>query len=123
MRNGVWVLVALSVLSLAAGCGRSDETEKAPPTDIPQPIDSSESIATLDSGTIDPALICPPARGEGTISPAVSIYSITFVVNDFEQVVNTEARTLCRWLLASFPFQGQVILGSSARTGDISPRC
>jgi hypothetical protein len=90
MRNGVWVLVALSVLSLAAGCGRSDETEKAPPTDIPQPIDSSESIATLDSGTIDPALICPPARGEGTISPAVSIYSITFVVNDFEQVVRDD---------------------------------
>ncbi len=32
--------------------------------------------------------ICPPANAEGTVSPAVAIYSITFVVNGEEQVVN-----------------------------------
>ncbi len=30
---------------------------------------------------------CPPANAEGTVSPAVAIYSITFLVNGVEQVV------------------------------------
>ena len=34
-----------------------------------------------------PAPICPTARGSGTILPAVSIYSITFVVNGVKKVV------------------------------------
>jgi hypothetical protein len=86
-RSKVWVLVTLSVLSLAAGCGRSDEITTAPPAPMPQPAVSPEPTATLDSGTTGPAPVCPPARGEGTVSPAVSIYSITFVVNGLEQVV------------------------------------
>jgi len=86
-RNGVWAFVVLSVLSLAAGCGRSGKTVTALPTHVPQPTLSLEPATTLDSGATGPTPVCPPARGEGTISPAVSIYSITFVVNGLEQVV------------------------------------
>jgi len=74
MRSGFWVLVVLSAFSLAAGCGRSGGTVTAP----------------LISETIDSTPVCPPARGEGTVSPAISIYSITFVVNGLEQVVRGE---------------------------------
>lgn len=90
MKNGVWVLLALSVLSLAAGCGRSDVTVTALPTQMPQPTDSPEPTATLDPGTSGPTPVCPPARGEGTIPPAISIYSITFVVNGLEQLVRDD---------------------------------
>ncbi len=90
MRNGVCVLVALSVLSLAAGCGRSDQTATALPAHSPRPTDPLEPIATLDAGIVDPTPVCPPARGGGTISPAVSIYSITFLVNGHEQVVGDD---------------------------------
>lgn len=90
MRNGVWIMVAFSVLSLAAGCGRSDETVTAVPTRRPQPIDTLEPTTVLDSGTMDPVPVCPPAKGAGTIPPAVSIYSITFVVNGLEQAVRDE---------------------------------
>ena len=84
MRNGVRALVGLSVLALAAGCSRGDDTAAAPPTYVPQPTDSPEAAAALDSNSTP---VCPAARGEGTVSPAVSIYSITFVVNGLEQVV------------------------------------
>lgn len=87
MRNGAWALVALCMLSLTAGCGRRDATVTALPTHMPQPTDSQEAAATLDSASIDPTPVCPPASGEGMIPPAVSIYSITFVVNGLEQVV------------------------------------
>ena len=86
-RNGVWVLVVWSLLSLAAGCSRSDETVTAPPTHMPQPTAPLEPIAMPDSGMNGATPVCPPARGEGTVSPAVSIYSITFVVNGLEQEV------------------------------------
>lgn len=87
MRHRVWVLVVLSAVSLAAGCVRRDETAMAPPTHLPRLADTPEPTATLASGTVDSTPVCPPAGGEGTVSPAVSIYSITFVVNGVEQVV------------------------------------
>jgi len=83
----VWVLAALFALSLAAGCGRSGETATTPPTPTLQPADSPESTALPDIGSVDPAPVCPTDKGVGTVSPAVSIYSITFLVNGIEQVV------------------------------------
>ena len=83
----VWVLAALLALSLVAGCGRSGETARTPPTPTLQPVDSPEPTALPDIGSVDPAPVCPTARGVGTVSPAVSIYSITFLVNGIEQVV------------------------------------
>ncbi len=91
-RSGVWILVVLPVLSLAAGCSRSSETVTALPTQVPQPTVSLEPTATLNSGATRATPVCPPARGEGTIPPAVSIYSITFVVNGLEQVVRAGDR-------------------------------
>ena len=87
MRYGVWILLALCVLSLATGCGRSDGTVTALPTQMLQPADSPVPTATPHTVTIDPTPVCPPARGIGTVSPAVSISSITFLVNGLEQVV------------------------------------
>lgn len=97
------IATMMIVLTLVAGCGRAKPTETAVlPTDttvseaapasvpLPQPTDSLEPTATLDSGTIYPTPVCPPARGEGTISPAVSIYSITFLVNGLEQLVRND---------------------------------
>ena len=87
MRYGVWILLALCVLSLATGCGGSDGTVTALPTQMLQPADSPVPTATPHTVTIDPTPVCPPARGIGTVSPAVSISSITFLVNGLEQVV------------------------------------
>jgi len=83
----VWVLAALLALSLAAGCGRSGEIETTLPIQTMQPADSPEPTAIPDIGNVDPAPVCPTARGVGTVSPAVSISSITFLVNGIEQVV------------------------------------
>ncbi len=90
MRNGILVLIALCVLSLAAGCVMSDATATAPPTQMPEPIESMEPSTTADTGTDDGMPECPSARGDGTVPPVVSITSITFVVNGLEQIVRGE---------------------------------
>jgi hypothetical protein len=41
----------------------------------------------LESERIASTPVCPPAEGEGTILPAIFIYSIAFIVNGAEQVV------------------------------------
>ncbi len=87
MKNGVWVLLALSVLSLAIGCGRSGETTTVLSPPMPQLADTAEPTAALDSEAVDSTPVYPSAVGEGTVSPAVSIVSITFVVNGVERVV------------------------------------
>ena len=83
----IWIFVVLSVLLIAAGCSRSDATMKTIPAHMPQKNVAPEPSVTLESVASDSTPVCPPARGEGTISPAVSIYSITFVVNGLEQTV------------------------------------
>jgi len=45
---------------------------------------------TAKEPTPTPMPTCPPADGEGTVPPAVAIYSIIFVVNDVEQVVRDD---------------------------------
>jgi hypothetical protein len=87
MKNEVVALVTLCVLSLVAGCSTSSAPATALQTDLPPPIDALETVATPDQVTDGSAPACPPARGEGTISPAISIYSVVFVVNGIEQVV------------------------------------
>jgi hypothetical protein len=79
--------VTLLALSLAAGCGKSGEIDSAQPTQTIQPADSPDPTLTPDIGNINPAPVCPTARGVGTVSPAVSIYSITFLVNGIEQIM------------------------------------
>ncbi len=87
MLNNIWVHSVFFVFLLAADSSRSIEIVTAIPIQAQQPIDTLESKETLNSEMIDSMPVCPPAEGEGTISPAVSIYSITFVVNGAEQVV------------------------------------
>jgi hypothetical protein len=70
-----------------AGCGRSGEMDTTLPNQTMQPANSPEPTAIPDIGNVDPAPVCTTARGVGTVSPAVSIYSITFRVNGIEQVV------------------------------------
>jgi hypothetical protein len=89
MRRKIWVLVALFVplLLLSVAFDRSNETATISLPQVSQRAEALESTETLVSERTDSMLVCPPAEGEGTISPAVSIYSITFVVNGAEQVV------------------------------------
>ena len=87
MKTGVCVLVALCALSLVAGCSRGGATATAGPTHTPEPTQPLEPRVTPDLATVASTPACPPADGEGTIPPAVSIYSIAFVVNGVEQVV------------------------------------
>lgn len=89
MRSKIGVLVVLFVILplFAMGCRRSDETVTTSPTQVPQLADTLEPTETLELESIDSTPVCPPAEGKGTISPAISIYSITFVVNGAEQVV------------------------------------
>jgi hypothetical protein len=60
-------------------------------TSIPTPAPTPEKTPTAavpPTPTPPPTLGCPTADAEGTVSPAVAIYSITFVVNGVEQTVD-----------------------------------
>lgn len=75
---------AVLLVAVLAGCGAITPTPTAVPlvaADAPQPTIASEPLAT------GPASACPLAEGPGTVTPAVAIYSMTFVVNGVEQVV------------------------------------
>ena len=82
-----YALVPMLVLSLVAGCGSKDAIETTPPVQMPQPTDALEPSAEPDQAAFDSTAACPPARGVGTVSPAISINSIVFAVNGVEQVV------------------------------------
>jgi hypothetical protein len=87
VKNRVWVVAATLMLSLVAACSRSGAAAPTPSIHNPQSADTPELTSTSNLGTTDRASACPPASGAGTVSPAVAIYSITFVVNGLEQVV------------------------------------
>jgi hypothetical protein len=89
MRSKPWVLLVLFALSLAAGCSSSDESVTALPGQVRQPTHTVKPIQTQDSEMIDPMPVCPPANGQGTIPPAITLYSITFVVDGLEQVLRS----------------------------------
>jgi len=57
------------------------------PTPSPAP-EGAPTVALSPTPTPPPTLVCPTADAEGTVSPAIAIYSITFVVDGVEQVVN-----------------------------------
>ena len=96
MKSTVRVLVALLLFFLTISCSSSGGTAVSPPTDTHQPTASMEPSAASDLATEDPPLICPPARGEGTVSPAVSLYSIAFVVNGVEQDLRSGDRLIAQ---------------------------
>ena len=87
MRAAVWVVAVWFVLSLVAACSGDGATATALPTPMPQTTSALEAASTPALATISAIPACPPAGGEGTVPPAVSISSITFVVNGLEQVV------------------------------------
>ncbi|MGD8751256.1 MAG: hypothetical protein PVG14_07525 [Anaerolineales bacterium] len=85
MKTENWILMVMFIPILVAACSLT-----APPTPTPAHIDPMDSAETPGLATDDSVLNCPPATGEGTISPAVSIYSITFMVNGVEYVVRDD---------------------------------
>jgi hypothetical protein len=89
MRRKIWILVAFFVplLLLAADFDTSDGTATTSLIQVSELADTQEPTETFVSEKNDSTPLCPPADGEGTIFPAISIYSITFVVNGAEQVV------------------------------------
>lgn len=70
-----------------------DFTPISTPSLMPEDTPTATFTSTF---TPVPTLACPTADAEGTVSPAVAIYFITFVVNGVEQVVND-----ANWLQAS----------------------
>lgn len=73
-----WICLLLLVV-LTAGCGgNADQASTMPPAATPDPTRPSTTTASPS---------CPPVDGVGTVAPALAIYSITFLVNDREQVV------------------------------------
>lgn len=86
MRSKTRFLV-LIIFSLAVGCSKSNESSPAISDQVTQATRTVEPIETQDSENWDRISVCPPANGEGTISPAITIYSITFVVNGVEQTL------------------------------------
>jgi hypothetical protein len=88
IRHGVRVLVASNVIIIVSGCSMGSGTATAWPTLVPQPTEAMESAATQEAVNNVASPNCPSPRGNGTVSPALSIYSITFIVNGVEQVVS-----------------------------------
>lgn len=66
-------IVALAVLIV--GCGGDDA------------VSTSTTMASATTRTTAPTSACPAADGVGSVRPAMSVYSVTFVVNGREQVV------------------------------------
>lgn len=85
MKTKNWSRIVMFVLFLVAACSPT-----APVPQTQQLIEAVDPSAAPDLATDDSALICPQAIGEGTISPAVSIYSITFMVNGIEVVMRDD---------------------------------
>ena len=96
MKIAVRVLVAFLLFFLAVSCSSSGGPAVPPPTNTSQPTASQEPLAEPDLAPEDPPPVCPPARGEGTVSPAVSLYSIAFVVNGVEQDVRSRDSLLAQ---------------------------
>jgi hypothetical protein len=65
----------LVLLMLIVGCGGDNA------------VSTITTVASTTTGTAAPTPACPPADGVGLVRPAVSIYSVTFVINGREQVV------------------------------------
>jgi len=73
-----------------AGYARLSQPVPAPTSAPPVAAVPTEAPASPSppTPTPAPALACPTADAEGTVAPAVAIYSITFAVNGVEQIVN-----------------------------------
>jgi len=75
---------------LIIGCDGREVTESALPSPVQETFVSSAPAATPQASTVNPTFDCPPARGEGTISPTVTIYSITLLVDGQEYIVQAD---------------------------------
>jgi len=82
-------LSQLASMPVPSPTGPPTPTGDSTPILTPSPTPEETPMATLPPTlTPLPTPVCPTADAEGTVSPAVAIYSITFVVNGAEQVVN-----------------------------------
>ena len=79
----VWAGLAMVLLLvvLTGGCGDGNA------------LSTTSAVASTVTSTTAATPACPPADVVGSVPPAVSIYSITFLVNGREQVVH-DGRTL-----------------------------
>lgn len=80
MKDLIPVIKVLAALCLFIGCGGDDPAEDTPEVQTYEAEDETVQAASLSSD-------CPPVNGEGTVPPAIAIYSATFIVNDLEHVV------------------------------------
>ena len=131
MKSRVWIILVLLLSPCAVSCSSYGRTAFLLPTVTPQPAASLEPSAAPDLATVDSPPVCPPARGEGTVSPAVSLYSIVFVVNGVEQearggdrlqagpgdVVQVREATICAQSFSSNPGEACVDFAPVTQSG------
>jgi hypothetical protein len=72
--------VLLAVLAVSCSPGRNGATDSA--LSASQPADAQ--VPLLGTSIATPASACSPAPGEGTVAPAITVHSITFLVDDAE---------------------------------------
>ncbi len=86
MRNPAVLLRVTAIAVLHAGCRAEAPAATAALTVAPRATDSP--IAETEVfGLYGATPICPPADGNGTAPPDISIYSIRFLVNGAEQLI------------------------------------
>jgi hypothetical protein len=85
MRNRNMILVIIAVLVLTTGCNASNVALTQMPN---QQQDNITSIITaIPEASPADSISCPPTNGVGTIAPAISIYSITFLLNGHQHTL------------------------------------
>jgi len=72
---GVRLAAILVLVVLTVGCGGDNA------------VSTSTTVASTTTWTTAPTSTCPVADGVGSVRPAMSVYSVTFVINGREQVV------------------------------------
>lgn len=76
---GARLAAILLLVVLIVGCGGDN------------PVATTTTVASTTTWTAAPTRACPPADGVGSVRPAMSVYSVTFVINGREQVVRDGA--------------------------------
>lgn len=72
---GVRLAAILALAVLTVGCGGDSA------------VSTSTTMASATTWWTAPTLTCPAADGVGSVHPAISVYSVTFVINGLEQIV------------------------------------
>jgi hypothetical protein len=89
MKNLISFTLAVLLAALAVSCSPGGSGVTASALSASQQADAQQ-VPLLGTNTAAPASACSPTPGEGTVAPAISIHSITFLVDDVELTLSDE---------------------------------